>query len=87
MPYLQAQIPNYIAAYNPGKQDTDAQEVRVSFAVELDYWTAFEQGDTNSPWDNTLAPKADLQVTRTQLTQNILNPIPNLVLLTVLPTH
>ncbi|KAF8816939.1 hypothetical protein BYT27DRAFT_6953579 [Phlegmacium glaucopus] len=87
VPYLQTQIPNYIALYNPGQNADSTQDVRVSFAVELDYWTAFENGDQNAPWDNNAAPKADLQVSRTQLTQQILNAIPSITWLNVLPTH
>ncbi|KAF8963452.1 hypothetical protein BDZ97DRAFT_1904916 [Flammula alnicola] len=87
VPYLKAQIPNYIQTFNPGQADTATQDVRVSFAIELDYWTDHENGDPNSPWDNNAAPKADLQVSRTQLTQSILNAIPSITWLNTLPTH
>jgi hypothetical protein len=87
VPYLRAQIPTYIQTFNPGQADAATVDVRVSFAVELDYWTDFENGNTNSPWDNNAAPKADLQVSRTQLTQSLLNAIPDITWLNTLPTH
>ncbi|KAK2461060.1 hypothetical protein APHAL10511_006907 [Amanita phalloides] len=87
VPYIRTQVQNYIALYNPGHNDAATQDVRVSFAVELDYWTAFENGNVNSPWNDNTAPKADLRVSRTQLTQQILNAIPSITWLNVLPTH
>lgn len=87
MPYLQSQIPNYIQTFNPGQADAATVDVRLSFAVELDFWTDHLNGDPNAPWDNNLAPRADLQVSRTQLTQSILNAIPSITWLNTLPTH
>ena len=87
VPYLKTQIPNYIQTFNPGQTDAATVDVRVSFPVELDYWTDFLNGNTQAPWDDNLAPKADLQVSRTQLTQMILNAIPSITWLNTLPTH
>jgi hypothetical protein len=87
-PYIKSQVQKYIASYNPGKSDTDTQEVRVSFAVELDFWTdALEKKIKLPDWVDSRAPKADLQVSRTQLTQEILNAIPSINWLNMLPTH
>uniref|UniRef100_A0A8H7XM16 GH18 domain-containing protein n=1 Tax=Psilocybe cubensis TaxID=181762 RepID=A0A8H7XM16_PSICU len=87
VPYLKSQITHYIQNFNPNGGDADTVEVRLSLPVELDYWTDFLNGNKAAPWDNNLAPKADVKVSRTQLTQSILNAMPSITWLNTLPTH
>jgi len=87
VPYIRSQVQTYIALFNPNKAATDTVDVRVSFPVELDYWTTHLNGDPNTKWDDQKAPKADLKVSRTQLTNEILNKIPDITWLQTLPTH
>uniref|UniRef100_A0A8H7Y0R9 Uncharacterized protein n=1 Tax=Psilocybe cubensis TaxID=181762 RepID=A0A8H7Y0R9_PSICU len=87
VPYLQSQITTLIQSFNPGKPDTDTVDVRLSFAIELDFWTDHLNGDPNTQWDTTLAPKADVQISRAQLTTSILNAMPSITWLNTMPTH
>lgn len=85
VPYLRTQVQNYIALYNPGEDDTDGELARLSFAIELDYWVDHENQDPNSEWA-PVVPFSDAIVSRRDLTNQILNNIPDIYWVNNLPT-
>lgn len=85
VPYLRTQVQNYIALYNPGEGDTDEEPARLSFAIELDYWVDHENQDPNSEWA-PVVPFSDAVVSRRDLTNQILNNIPDIYWVNNLPT-